>query len=89
MSKKRVKKFRYVTLQDDYYGFCNGEEVYDGDKLLFDVYNLTDCPEDAIVERSLFSSSNWINAVRLGMELSRQGYDDVALEDATVEKVPS
>lgn len=49
MSKKRVKKFRYVVIQDDYYGFCKGEEVYDGNKLLFDVYNLTDCPEDAIV----------------------------------------
>lgn len=89
MSKKRVKKFRYVMIQDNYYGFCRGEEVYDGDKLLFDVYNLTDCPEDAIVGRSLFSSSNWIDAVRLGMELSRQGYDDIALEDATVEKMPS
>lgn len=89
MSEKKVKKFRYVMLQDDYYGFCKGEEVYDGDKLLFDVCNLTDCPEDAIVGRSLFSSSDWINAVRLGMELSRQGYDDVSLGDATVEKVPS
>lgn len=89
MSERKVKKLRYVVLQDDYYGFCKGEEVYDGDKLLFDVYNLTDCPEDAIVGRSLFSSSNWIDAVRLGMELSRQGYDDVILGDTTVEKVPS
>lgn len=89
MSKKRVKKFRYVVIQDDYYGFCKGEEVYDGNKLLFDVYNLTDCPEDAIVGCSLFDAFNFMDAVRLGMELSRQGYDDIALEDATVEKVPS
>lgn len=89
MSKKRVKKFRYVVIQDDYYGFCKGEEVYDGNKLLFDVYNLTDCPEDAIVGRSLFDASNFMDAVRLGMELSRQGYDDIALEDAIVEKMPS
>ena len=89
MSKKRVKKFRYVVIQDDYYGFCKGEEVYDGNKLLFDVYNLTDCPEDAIVGRSLFGASNFMDAVRLGMELSRQGYADIALEDATMEKVPS
>lgn len=89
MSEKKVKKLRYVMLQDDYYGFCKGEEVYDGDKLLFDVYDLTDYPEDAIIGRSLFSTSNWINAVRFGMELFRQGYDDVTLGDATVEKVPS
>ena len=89
MSEKNVKRFQYHMLQDEYYGFCKGEEVYDGDKLLFDVYNLTDCPEDAIVGRSLFDSSNWIDAVRFGMELVRQGYDDVALGDATIEEVPS
>ena len=89
MSNKRVKKFQYHMLQDDHYGFCKGEDVYDGDKLLFDVYNLTDCPEDAIVGRSLFSSSDWVDAVKLGMELARQGYDDVMLEDTAIERVPS
>lgn len=27
MGEKKVKKFQYHVLQDDYYGFCKGEEV--------------------------------------------------------------
>lgn len=44
---------------------------------LFSVYNLSDCPEDAIIDRDLFNAYNYVNAVRYGMELARQGYEDI------------
>ena len=46
-------------------------------KRLFSVSNLSECPEDAIIGRDLFDASDYINAVRFGMELAKNGYDDI------------
>lgn len=53
------------------------EEVFDGDKEVFSVYDLTQCPEDATISRDLFSASDYLRAVRYGIELAKQGYDEV------------
>ena len=40
-------------------------------------YNLDEHPEDAIISRDLFSASQYLQAVRYGIELAKQGYDNV------------
>lgn len=72
--EETVKVFRLVEEVDDYEGITCSQEVYDGNKRVFSVWNLTDCPEDAIIDRSLFSADQWLRAVRYGMELAKQGY---------------
>lgn len=64
---------------DDGWGVYS-QEVYDGGKLMYDVWDLTDCPEDATIERSLFSAHQWLKAVEYGMELARQGYTGVGFK---------
>ena len=42
-----------------------------------------ECPEDAVIGRDLFDEKDFIKAVKLGMELAKQGYDDVKYVDPT------
>lgn len=78
--EESIKVLRLVEIEDDYDGLVQEQEVYDGDKLVYHVWNLTDCPEDAIIERSLFSAHQWLKAVKYGMELARQGYTGVGFK---------
>lgn len=78
--EETVKVFKLVEEKSDD-GWCvTSQEVRDGDKLVFDVWNLDDCPEDAIIGRSLFDADQWLDAVRYGMELARHGYTSVGWE---------
>lgn len=80
MANENIKLFRLEEEEDDYgYWLCN-QEVYDGDKLVYDVCNLNDCPEDAVIERSLLSAYEWLGVVKYGMRLAALGYTDVAFE---------
>lgn len=71
-----MKKILKLETELDDFGVCE-EKVFDGDNLLFDVYNMTDCPEDATISRDLFSASQYLRAVRYGIELAKKGYDEV------------
>lgn len=51
--------------------------------MVFSAWNLNECPEDAVIGRDLFDEKDFIKAVRLGMELAKQGYDDVKCVDPT------
>lgn len=53
----------------------------DNDKVCYDVYDLQDRPEDATIDRDLFNGYQYIDAIKLGMELSKQGYVDVEVID--------
>lgn len=74
------KTLRFVEMLD-HWGDVDGEKLYDVDngELLYEVYNLTDCPEDAVVYRALVSADEYTNILRKGMELAKQGYDDIEL----------
>lgn len=65
------------------------EEIYDDSgKKLFGAYNLTDCPEDAVIWRSLFNAKQYIDAVALGMKLREDGYTKInvtTVEDSETE----
>lgn len=78
MTDEKVKVLALVDEEDDW-GMCS-QEVYDGGSQLFRVYDLTDCPEDAIIGRDLFDAYQWLKAVRYGMELAKQGYTSVGFE---------
>ena len=71
-----MKKLLELEVEHDDFGIC-AETVYDNEKMLFSVYNLTEFPEDATISRDLFSAAQYLRAVRYGMELAKQGYDEV------------
>lgn len=72
---------QYETDKDD---FAVGVRVFDdNDNMVFSVYNLNECPEDAIIGRDLFDEQDFINAVKLGMKLVQEGYTDCKIVDKT------
>lgn len=77
------KLFVTVTEAEDYdsgylaYQRVECEEVKD---VHYYVYPLAECPEDAYIERDLFSAESYINAINLGIKLAQQGYTKVEAE---------
>ena len=41
------------------------------------VYNMDECPEDATLQRNLFTAEDYIATLRLGMRLVEEGYTDI------------
>ena len=74
---KKILKL-YVEA-DKYVGVCY-QEVSDELRTIFRVYNLSECPEDAIIGRDLFDANDYLRAVKYGITLGQQGYDDVIFE---------
>ena len=78
-----IKKFE-VHEQEGSYGYTDYQFVKDEHgNVEFGVHDLSDCPEDAIIGRCLFDANDWLNAVKYGMELAKQGYDEI--EYVTIE----
>jgi hypothetical protein len=84
-------------MEDTYFKFIIEEE--DGDdidpinvqtvkdeagNIYYEVCDLNDCPEEAVIGRSLFSANDYIAAVRFGIQLHDMGYDDVETSYANV-----
>lgn len=71
----------YATDEDD---FAVGVSLFDqNDSMVFSAWNLNECLEDAVIGRDLFDELDFIKAVKLGISLAKQGYDDVDFTDAT------
>ena len=67
-----------VYYSEDEYGGIYSEEIYDYDNnICFNVSNLDECSEDAIIERGLFNSEDYISALNKGIELAKKGYTKV------------
>ena len=47
----------------------------------FDVCDLNECPEDAIIGRNLFTADDFIEAVKLGFRIAKHGYDEITVTD--------
>lgn len=73
------KKILDLYEERDIYG-PTYQDVSDENKILFCVTNLDECPEDATINRDLFSAQQYIEAVRYGIKLAKQGYDDVEIK---------
>lgn len=56
------------------------------DKEYYCVYNLNDCPEDAIVPRNLVSAEDYLQILKKGMNLAAQGYDDIEVTESFLTK---
>lgn len=78
----KIKELLYEAPEgyDYYYEFERVTDPDDGRELFY-ATNLAECPEDAIIGRDLFSSSDWLRAVRYGIALAAQGYTDVDLKE--------
>lgn len=79
------KKFPMTLIQKPRYngGFDVGLQKLEWDqdnfKGNFIVYDMNDCPEDAIIGRELFDADDFIYAVRFGMDLRDKGYTDLQI----------
>ena len=67
-----------------------GEQIlswdYDGFKGKFQVCNLSDCPEDAIIGRDLFDAWDFVRAVEFGIQLGYFGYQNIKVQKVSVEE---
>lgn len=76
----------YSESKDDYKD-VRGQELYNEiEKIDFSVYNLADCPEDAIIGRDLFTADDYIDALCKGMELAKKGYTDIEINEIESEE---
>lgn len=76
--KKKLQFIENAGLWDD----VSRQSIIDPDTNteIFDVYNLSECPEDAIIGRDLFDGHDYISALTRGMELAKQGYTELDIE---------
>lgn len=67
------------------YGVPHYQNIFDmqEEENLFSVCDLCECPEDAMIVRDLFSADEYIEAVKLGMEIAQNGYTDIEVETIT------
>lgn len=74
-----MKKELILRIEEGEYGVVCGHEVLDGEQTIFSAYNLCECPEDAIIGRDLFDANDYLSAVKYGIELAKNGYNEVEL----------
>ena len=73
-----------ATYQTDTYDYAVGVDLFDkNDNMVFSVWNLNECSEDAVIGRDLFDEHDFINAVKLGMKLAQEGYTNCKIIDET------
>jgi hypothetical protein len=80
---KSAEAMAMIQSKTDYYDEDQYQRIADGvDELetKFSVSNLSECPEDAIIGRDLFDADDYLRAVKYGIALAKQGYDDVEYE---------
>ena len=82
MNTKKLYIRNYIDTSE---GWIQRQELYDKDKEIYCVNNLADCPEDAIIERDLFSAEEYVEAVRYGIELAKQGFDNIEFDSMDLE----
>lgn len=77
----------YQPYNDDWLEGCNRyESLSDKDgKTIYSVCDLTECPEDATLFRSLTSAYDIIELIKFGMYLKYLGYDDIAITEKEVD----
>lgn len=71
---------KHITLFEKEYRFGDvHQELWDIDdkKELYGVSDLSECPEDAIIGRALVSGGEVLDLIKLGMNYSKAGYDEI------------
>jgi len=54
---------------------------YENEKIRFYAYDLSDCPEDAVIGRDLFDADDFIHAIQVGFDIAKQGYDAIVVNE--------
>ena len=69
---------------DDYEDITTYQEINNKEhNIKFSVSNLNWNPEDAYIDRALFSASDYIDALNKGIELANKGYTEVVVGKVT------
>lgn len=78
----KILHVNFITVKDRW-GDVRGHELDspDSEKFAFTAYDLCECPEDATLDRDLFNGYDYLDAIRLGMELAREGYTSIEVTD--------
>ena len=78
----KILHVNFITVKDSW-GDVRGHELdsSDSEKFAFTAYDLCECPEDATLDRDLFNGYDYLDAIRLGMELAREGYTSIEVTD--------
>lgn len=84
--EKILKLDVYYTEDMDSWGDGSQTIVDEENDINFNVYNLMDCPEDAIIGRGLFNSDDYIRALNKGIELANKGYRKVVVGERIKEE---
>lgn len=66
-----------VVIRENYWTGCSEEINNDKHNIHFEVRDLSECPEDAIIGRDLFTAGDYIAALKKGMELAKLGYTSI------------
>lgn len=83
---EKILKLDIFVVENSYEGIYR-ENIHDEDNdIHFDVNNLNECPEDAIIGRDLFDSNDYIRALNKGIELANKGYTKVEFGKEIKEK---
>lgn len=73
---------KIVEEYDNYNGLPDYQEVTceKEPEISYSVCNLWECPEDAIIGRSLVSADEYLDILELGMKLGQKGYTKIEIE---------
>ena len=52
-------------------------ETNDGIDIYYNVFDLWEYPEDAVLGRDLFTAEEFIKTIKLGMHLAKEGYENI------------
>lgn len=67
---------------DDYDDVIRQVVMDEYNNILLDVYNCSDCPEDAIIGRAMNQLDVLEDGINFGIILAQKGYDDIDWVDA-------
>ena len=73
----KTYKIYITTEKDDYDSIVYSKLTGEDDSIEYHVSNLDECPEDAIIGRNLFDTFDYVEALRIGMSLAKDGYTDI------------
>lgn len=82
MTDSKTKKLT-LTIGTHGWGERTSHSVSDpdtGEGLYWVIDLACDCPEDATLARDIPDAYEWLEGVRYGMELAKQGFDSVEFE---------
>lgn len=73
-----------IKVSDNYSDDHRRQEAWSDNediKISFSVCDLSDCPEDAIIGRDLFTVDDFVEVLNLGFNIAKLGYNDIVIEE--------